>query len=129
MLSREERVIAERLAAVCDVPIKFAELVIESETAVNDEWSIDMKMKQYKADIDFLDKVARTDSPVDQQMEFYAQCLALANDVPIEMARIVIKSESGDNLDEENETTTRNQRLNFLLKVFAFLQNNPNFHL
>lgn len=69
--------IAQRLAAICEVPTKFAELVIESLSI--DNVSIEAKMKIYKEKIEFLDKVVKRDWNYDESSEFFAQCLAHSN--------------------------------------------------
>lgn len=128
MLSQEEEAIAQRLVVICRVPWKFVALVIESETNLNDAMSIEMKIAKYKERVEFLDKIVRTDVSLDDSLlEFKAQCLSLATDLPIVLARMVIKIESTENISEAEEMTVRVDRINFLMKVAAFLMNNSNF--
>lgn len=129
MLSEEEKFIAERLKNICDVPLKFIELVIESETILDDT-SIDEKIRKYKERIVFLNKITHIESSnTNPTIEFLAQCLAATTDLPIDLAKMVLYAESDENLNEEDEMRIRTDRINFLLKVFSFIQNNPRFHI
>lgn len=125
MLSREEEVIVRRLVEVCQVPKKFAELVVDCETIR--DGSIAEKIEAYKLKVEFLDKVVNSsnETTTNDAMEFGAQCLASRDDVPIQLARIVVSNESGENIEDEHLIKIRGDRLNFLLKVFSFVQNNP----
>lgn len=126
MLSVEEQMLAQRLSGICHVPVKFAELVIASLTI--DNVSIEAKLKIYQDNIEFLDKVVKgIPNRTNDESEFLAQCLAHSNDAPIQLCRMVIQSGSDESIAEEDVLTIRNERLNFLYKVFAFVQNHPNF--
>lgn len=126
MLSFEEQVLARDLSVVCNVPVKFVELVIECETLPL-EMPNEMKVALYKQRIQFLDQLFADDVRFDLTMEFHAQCLALDNDVPIELARLVVKAEAMQSINEEDLLNVRGDRLNFFLKIAAFIQNNPRF--
>lgn len=127
MLTYDEQLLVRNLSEVCDVPLKFVELVIESEPLPMD-MTIQMKMDTYKSRIKFLNDVITTDVPFSDEMEFYAQCLAMEKDVAIDLARLVIKAEAMEKIDEMEELIVRNNRIEFLLKIFSFLMNNQQFY-
>lgn len=124
MLTQQDLMIADCLAVRCNVPKLFAVLVMEIDTI--ESGSISFKLNEYKKKIEYLDKLLQTNGEIDETMEFHAQCLASHNDVPIQLARMVIASEKNENISEESLISLRNERVNFVSKVFAFVQNIPN---
>lgn len=120
-MDRQQQAIAASLSATCNVPQQFAELVIRSAP---ENAPLDVQKEIYEKRIQFLDKVLSMDnSSLDESSEFSAQCLCLSKNMPLEIARLIIKSEFDVNIPDEDLVPLRNERADFLLKVFSFILN------
>lgn len=107
----------ERVAGICGVPKDFAALVLKHLPSTLPA----AKCEEY---IQFVDDVIRAEGlQLDDRMEFFARALASSNDVPVSLARFVIKAEIISPLrDDEHTVATREERLALLQKVFADVQ-------
>lgn len=107
-----------RLAVECGVPHNFVALVLDS-------CPLDLPAEKYKEFVLFVNDVILCDGrPLNEEMEFYAQSLAMAKDVSINLARIAIQAELMTPIrDDAVREAMREERIELLLKVFATITN------
>lgn len=125
MLTPEQKVIVEGLAGTCNVPKLFIELVIETEASASNK-----TMDERRKHILFLENVLTSEwasTLSSQQLEFESQSIASDMDIPIQLARMAVDSLSKENIDETEKIPVLKERINFLLKVFSIIKNNPHF--
>lgn len=123
-MSNREHNIVETLAAICNVPNGFAQLVVSAET--QHEWphaNEQEKMLKRVARTIFLEKVTRVSVPLtgSSDISFAAQCLSIRHGIPIEMAHMVIVAEQGEIIPENKLIRLRDERIVFLSNVFKIL--------
>lgn len=112
------------LAHCAGVPLLFASIVIAAEA--DDEWGNENETTKVQKRVwraRFLEKVASTtiNTTATTNKEFEAQSLALENDVPIQLARIVVYCETNEHISDDVIHLIRYERLLFLSKIFALL--------
>lgn len=122
LTSAEKSYIAAQLSQICDVPIQFAELIINIEK--NDEFGNYNKSDQMTKRIErvkFLDNIANeTNFILNEEKEFQSQCLAIQQNTPIQICRIVIQAED-DNINDDQKNQMRIDRLEFVSNIFKEL--------
>lgn len=119
MLTPQKKIVAERLAVECDVPLKFASLVLAIES--DDE---QVAMGTRKENIVFLEKVINSNWSSECEFEFEAQSLALDMGVPIQMGRMAVTCVA--EVGEAEKWKKLKKSIVFLSKIFAFVMDNPN---